>query len=930
MTILLQALERPAEEREKFLRSECGNEASLYAAVMEGLFWEERMGTFLQQPLLDLTTLVRPFAPGDVIAERFTILREIGEGGMGIVYEAQDGRRQQRIAIKAAKPGFQRLLSPELEGALKVRHHNICLVNEIYATQTSVGEIDFLTMELLEGETLASRIATTGKLSPDEALRVEVQLCDGVAEAHRSGVLHRDLKSGNVILCKEQDGGCRAVITDFGLASQLSTPGGDLGGTPGYMAPELWQGGQASPASDVYALGVIFYQMLTGVMPYGPPDVRDGSDYTDTLGLQRPSIIDGVHRRAATVLPPAPSSRIRNLDPRWDRVIMRCLALAPEDRIPDAGELRRELTKKRIRKAPFAIAALLLLVLAAVVWAVPSLHRRFVELVRSSNTRAETTLVRLTEDGGAFGPGALSADGKYFVYQRATSGKFSLWFQQVSTGSSLKITPDLDVNVSDVSISPDDALVYYELYDMEKKVNRLYRVPTSGAGLPELFLTHTVGTVAFSSDATKIAYKRLSDNHRFEVVTANADRSKPQVWYSREMHVDDVSRSAPAWSPDGKLIAFSRWVLLKQGSYSAVSFVRADGQVSELKVNSIDVEKLVWLPDGSGLVFVGNPTGAEPEHIFLMSYPGGNITRVSNDTNNYNGHSLSITADGDTLFAISEIARTSLWLASENFRKVRQLSSTGNQLGLDFDGKQIVYVSHVGEAAALWRTDTNGAPPSRISPLDLTVPGRPVLSPDGRTIAVPAAEQHTLQGIWIGELEVGAFHQLAGSEYGLDPLFLPDGKEILFDKDDSDLQRHLFRISVAGGLATRVSDIFIGHAWSIAGDSILCSFFDPTASHFRRGIVSLRTGQLTRVLTLPGWTWALRFTPDGQNITYVDNHDGTSNIWSVPTNGGPARKLTNFTSQDIFDFAWSRDGKELVLSRGTQYSDAVLIRNFRQ
>jgi Tol biopolymer transport system component len=122
----------------------------------------------------------------------------------------------------------------------------------------------------------------------------------------------------------------------------------------------------------------------------------------------------------------------------------------------------------------------------------------------------------------------------------------------------------------------------------------------------------------------------------------------------------------------------------------------------------------------------------------------------------------------------------------------------------------------------------------------------------------------------------------------------------------------------------------MGHAWSIAGDSILCSFFDPTASHLRRGMVSLRSGQLTRVLKFPGWTWVLKFTPDGQSITYIDNHDGSSNIWSVPTEGGTPRKLTNFTSQDIFDFAWSPDGKQLVLSRGTQYSDAVLISNFRQ
>jgi len=311
-----------------------------------------------------------------------------------------------------------------------------------------------------------------------------------------------------------------------------------------------------------------------------------------------------------------------------------------------------------------------------------------------------------------------------------------------------------------------------------------------------------------------------------------------------------------------------------------------------------------------------------------VSYPGGNVTRITNDTSNYDAHSLSITADGKAIFAISGVTRTSLWLATEGFRNVRQLPSTGNQLQLDFDGRQVAYVSTVGETAAIWRTGIDGTPPSRLTPVDLTVEERPALSPDGREIVVAGTKQNMGQGIWIADLDGGTFRQLRGSENAHYPLFSSDGKEIVFDGEGKDFQRHLFRIPVSGGPALQVSELSIGHAWSIAGDSILCSLWDP-ASHWHRGIVSLRRGQLTRVLKFPGRTWVLKFTPDGQSITYVDDHDGSSNIWSVPTEGGTPRRLTNFTSQDIFDFAWSRDGKQLVLSRGTQYSDAMLIRNFR-
>ena len=715
-------------------------------------------------------------------------------------------------------------------------------------------------------------------------------------------------------------------------------------GTAGYMSPEQVRGERLDARSDIFSFGLVFYEMATGQRAFSG----------ETAALVHHAILHHVPPPVRSLNPAAPQ--------RLEAVIGKTLDRDRERRYPSAAEVGRELKSVRreweadnlaaasaragitpplvaegtrqaagssdeharsapptrpLRRLSYAVLAAALGALAGVAWLV------YRNAIHPPSSGAAETVIRLTEDGGAFGPGALSPDGSYFVYQRKTNGKSSLWIQQVSTGSSLKITPDLDVDVGEVAFSPDNSLVYYELE------HRQYKVPTLG-GTPQLFLTGTLGTVAFSPDAARIAYKRLGDKGMFEVIVANADGSEPRIWYSREMHAGDVSRSAPAWSPDGKLIALSRWILLKQGGYSAVSFIRADGHVSELKVGSIDIEKLVWLRDGTALAFVGNPAGPEPEHIFLVSYPGGNITRISNDTSNYDGHSLSITADGKTLFAISGATRSSLWLATENFRNVRQLPSTGAQLGLDFDGKQVVYASNVGEAAAIWRTGLDGAPPSRMSPVELTVPGRPALSPDGRQIAVAAAKQHTQQGIWIADMEGGAFRQLTGSEYGLDPLFFPDGKEVLFEREDSDLQRHLFRIPVSGGPATRLSELPTGHLWSVAGDSLLCSYFDASASDLRRGIVSLHSGQLVRALNFPGWTWGLRFTPGGQSITYVDNRDGASNIWSVPTEGGTPRKLTNFTSQDIFDFAWSRDGKQLVLSRGTQYSDAVLIRNFRQ
>ncbi len=143
MKLVTEARQQAPAERESFLRQACETDPALYREIAETLKWEDRMGSFLQQPLIALTLVGRPFQPGEVIEGRFEIVRAIGEGGMGVVYEAIDRKRNTRIAIKSAKPGFQRLLSPELEGALKVRHPNICLVNQIHTTQTDSGEVDF-------------------------------------------------------------------------------------------------------------------------------------------------------------------------------------------------------------------------------------------------------------------------------------------------------------------------------------------------------------------------------------------------------------------------------------------------------------------------------------------------------------------------------------------------------------------------------------------------------------------------------------------------------------------------------------------------------------------------------------------------------------------------------------------------------------------
>ncbi|HEV3316071.1 MAG TPA: protein kinase [Candidatus Angelobacter sp.] len=347
MTLTAEALKTPPSERDNFLQSACRDDPELYRQVSEVVTWEERMSGFLSRPLIefiDLGPLDKILEPGQLVPGRFEILRCVGEGGMGVVYEAFDRKRKQRIAIKFAKSAFGPLLSPELEGALKVRHPNICVVNEIHTTATESGYVDFLTMEFLDGETLASRLAR-GKLEKVEAWEIARQLCAGVAEAHRSGILHRDLKPGNVILCQKQDSSTRAVITDFGLSTESAVASEIEGGTPSYLAPELSYNGKASQASDIFSLGIILYEMTTGRKPF--PAMSEGD--------------------RTFCLPVAPGKLVRNLPHRWDAAILSALQAKPEKRC-SAEQLLDALERKPFYRRPaLMVATVACLILAAMV-----------------------------------------------------------------------------------------------------------------------------------------------------------------------------------------------------------------------------------------------------------------------------------------------------------------------------------------------------------------------------------------------------------------------------------------------------------------------------------------------------------------------------------------------------------------------------------
>jgi eukaryotic-like serine/threonine-protein kinase len=379
MSLVERAMARPIEEREAYLDSACSGNAELFGQVRSYVESEERMHGFLLEPLLSAAEPEHPFEPGELLDGRFRIVREVAQGGMGVVYEAVDGKLERRIAVKCAKAGFGKRLPPEVRHASEISHPNVCKIFEIHSVATARGEIDFITMEFLEGETLAERLGR-GPIPQKEARMVARQLAAGLAEAHRNRVIHGDLKSNNIILTTTPDGAMRAVITDFGLArgpkAVLATgPSGTRGGTPDYMAPELWKGEPASTASDVYALGVILYELASGHKPFG----RAASD----------------EERAARKPPPVNS--------QWDRVLARCLEPNPARRFGAADEVAQALAPSNSRLWFLAAAAAAVLAVATglVTYqraAGPKEQWRLAMLPVDSGVEVKSVAERLTRD----------------------------------------------------------------------------------------------------------------------------------------------------------------------------------------------------------------------------------------------------------------------------------------------------------------------------------------------------------------------------------------------------------------------------------------------------------------------------------------------------------------------------------------------------
>jgi eukaryotic-like serine/threonine-protein kinase len=383
------ALEKTPTDRTSFL-AKAAQDTMVRYEVERLLAHHVESGGFLSAPAFPFTASSSNsaqtsfFGPGDLLADRFRITRFLARGGMGEVYEAEDVELHERVALKSIRSELlydNRALDRfkrEVHLARKVTHPNVCRIFDLFRQPSIVvagqsrGPMIFVAMELLEGETLAEFLKRQPRMRVEETRPIALQIASGLGAAHAAGVLHRDFKPGNVLLVPGAKG-VRAVITDFGLALRSNqevsistvTATGELLGTPAYMSPEQVEGKELTPASDVYSLGLVLYQMVTGTRAF-----------EDTTPLSM-----AVKRINEDPVPPR--TLVPDLDRKWESVILRCLERDPRSRYQNAEEVAEALRTgapqyrtwsldKRMVLATFA----LLLVIAGTIILVPRIRHR--------------------------------------------------------------------------------------------------------------------------------------------------------------------------------------------------------------------------------------------------------------------------------------------------------------------------------------------------------------------------------------------------------------------------------------------------------------------------------------------------------------------------------------------------------------------------
>jgi serine/threonine protein kinase/Tol biopolymer transport system component len=937
----------PESERNSFLHDACGDDQSLLHDVVSLLRHGSIPQSVLDTPAIAIMARAlaaeeyqspAPSLEGKIISH-YGILGTIGRGGMGVVYKAEDLKLRRNVALKLLPQFLARdtqalqRFEQEAQAASALNHPNICTVYEIGEAEG----LHFIAIEFLEGETLKERIAR-GPLELREILAIATEICDALEAAHSVGIIHRDIKPSNIVITRRGN----AKLLDFGVAKRigreliqqterlsallpasldlhLTIPGGVIG-TVAYMSPEQAAGQEIDTRSDLFSWGAVLYEMATSAPPF--EGETSGAIFQAILKQQ----------------PVRPSVRNRVLPLKLEKIILGLLEKDRDLRYQSAAQLHIDLvglkSETESRRAKWRATLMVTMSLAALFLVSIVVYKKMP--ARPTTMRATPTVTRLTSGADVYWA-AVSPDGKRVAYLEPDQNHIglSLWLQDIATSVRKELlAPE---GYEDLTFSSDGNYLYYTWIGPNSSTRDLYRVPAAG-GTPEKVLPSVPPGFALSPDGESVAFLSSDPgDERDRLLVRSIHRSSEKVIAKMPQ---GATYSDPAWSPDAKLLAVAEHVGGRDTLLSHIQVVPLDGgPIRRITSDGFCIlDSLEWLKDGTGLIatavgrkiFVNGKVeykGARPE-LWKFPYPAGAPYPITNDFFQHTG-GASISADSIMLAGIASDLVSAIWVGpASNPDRARPVTPLSGHFvahrGLAWTGTgKIAYFSNVSDSFDLIVMDADGGNP-RPLPRQLTHRFDSDACSDGRTLVYRAPYDDKLQVIR-QDLNGGSPQPIVPG--GL-PQCSPDSKWVLYYGDDSKGVPR--KIPLEGGQSVPLT----GQKCSGAGISPDGNWIACLDESGKLAIIPFSGGDPVKRLDLHpdierGISFPLRWTPDGHSAVYAVNQGGFENLWAQPVAGGRGRALTHFTSQMIYSFAYSHDGKQIAIGRGTPSSDVFLISNFR-
>jgi serine/threonine protein kinase/Tol biopolymer transport system component len=977
------ALEREAEQRAAFLEQSCKGNESLRREVESLLAAHDKHPPdFLQQPIvIDAVQRLAAKQIESIAGQQlghYQCIELLGAGGMGDVYLAHDLKLGRKVALKLLPALFTtdeecvHRLKREARAASALNHPNILTIYEIGETDST----HYIVTEYIEGMTLRQHMASS-QMNAAKALDVAVQVASALAAAHAAGIVHRDIKPENIMVRHD----AYIKVVDFGLARQtelqalavtevatVSSPGtgsGGVIGTVNYMSPEQAQGQLVDARSDIWSLGVVLYEMLTGQVPFGG---ATASRTVASILEEEPQPLESWGREIPLELQRIVNRALRKQSERRYQKTEELLAdlqklkqhLELADRLEHDGLTGlREVMPRRETESEAALPALPSATQTArpgTAFEILRVPRRVAQSARNKlglvitlavavillsglqwmrNPDGQLTppveiikISRLTTTGNAI-TAAISPDGTYFVYVIEEAGQQSLRERQVGSGAETdrRLLPPGEIVYVSLSFSPDGKDIYYVVKENVGPEGMLYRMPALG-GTPRKLQVGDIETlVTFSPDGQRIAFVGREVNGEQVLKLANADGTNIENLAVRRYPNFFMN---PAWSPDGENIACVAGSYL-DGFFMTVVNVRVSDGVEKPLTSQRwwSVRRIAWRSDGRGLFLVAmDQASGLPSYIAHIAYPGGEVQKITRDLNDY--HELSVTAGGNSLIAVQSTQTSNLWVASvSDAAHARLITQTKydqvSGMAWTPDGRIVHALRRAGENWNIWSINADG---SGSVPLTEAAGNNldPAVSPDGRYVVFDSTRAGA-SNIWRIDIDGGNPRRLTSGPSEWWPSVSPDGGWVIYASFASG-HPTLWKVSINGGAPMQLSERFsILPVVSPGGNLIACYLRDDSSKfELKMAVMAMDGGELAATFAAPGGNLqSLQWTSDGQALTYIHERDGISNIWTQPIAGGPPKPLTGFTAEQIFSFAVSPDNKQIALARGSVTSDVVLI-----